>query len=216
MPTRLIALLIALAASATGASAATTQIFSDAGEMQAALAGFSEETFSNQVGKGRQSKSNPHGTPEVFDYGTFTITKTYSRNGYGSDRGSWRGKPTSTAGDIITFDSAIRAWGADILTGDGGGGVGIRVFADDVYMGSVGTGSDPNNAFFGFISNTPVTSLRLVSGFRNNGRGGADGYRLDNMTYGNVAVMPLPAGAWLILTGMGGLALARRRKKRTL
>lgn len=216
MRAHFLAILIALGALPSTVDAASLKIFSDAPALQNAMSAFAVETFSDPVGKGRQSNINPHSIPETFDYGAFTITKTYSRNGYGSDRGSWRGKPTSVSGDIITFDTAITAWGADILTGDGGGGVGIRVFADGVFMGAIGTGSDPNNGYLGFVSKTPFTHLTLLSGFKNNGKGGADGYRLDNMTFGDVATMPLPAGAWLLLSGLAGLAFARRKKARAL
>ncbi|MEM9392909.1 MAG: VPLPA-CTERM sorting domain-containing protein [Pseudomonadota bacterium] len=211
MRVQLIAVLLALLVAPGAAQTATIQTFSDAEALQNSLSSYSVEAFSSQVGKGKESKSNPHAVPEVFDYGAFSITKTYSRNGYGSDTGSWRGKPTSISGDILNFGTAITAWGAHILTGDGGGGVGIRVFADGVFMGAVGTGSDPNDAYFGFLSDTPFSSITLVSGFKPNGKGGSDGYRLDTMTYGDIAVMPLPAGAWLLISGLFGLALARCR-----
>ncbi|MEM8581648.1 MAG: hypothetical protein AAGF50_10685, partial [Pseudomonadota bacterium] len=95
MRAQLFAVLLALLVAPGAAQTATVQTLSDAEALQNSLSSYSVEAFSSPVGKGKESNSNPHAVPEVFDYGAFSITKTYSRNGYGSDTGSWRGKPTS-------------------------------------------------------------------------------------------------------------------------
>lgn len=57
---------------------------------------------------------------------------------------------------------------------------------------------------FGSFIDSAKVSLENTDGAINN-----DGFGIDDVT---IAAVPLPAGAALMLTGLGGLAIARRRK----
>ncbi|WP_425091213.1 VPLPA-CTERM sorting domain-containing protein [Tropicimonas sp. S265A] len=209
----LIAVLWALIGPAVAASAATLQVYTDEQGLQADLRSYQVERFAHVVGDGVETPYNDYDIPAAFRYNGFTIIKTYARFGTGSLPGTWRGRPSSVQPDVIVFDAPITGWGAQILTQDGGNGTGILIFNGSDMVGAVGTGKTMNNAYFGFVSDTPFTEIVLLSGLRKHGKSGADTYRLDNMTFGNsVSVVPLPAGVWLLLSALAGLAIVRHRR----
>jgi len=61
-----------------------------------------------------------------------------------------------------------------------------------------------DTAFIGFTSSTPITSINFAE----------SGYTIDITKFEVASPVPLPASAWLMLSGLGGLgAMARRRRQ---
>ena len=105
---------------------------------------------------------------------------------------------------IWSFSPGIVAYGGDwTLGGPGGSGNSLLVYMADlsVYVGAIS--NSYNDEFWGFVSDTPFTSVKLVGGSGSN----QQNYRLDNMVYSQV---PEPGVLWLLTSGLVGL-LARRR-----
>jgi len=72
-----------------------------------------------------------------------------------------------------------------------------------LYVGAISNSYD--GEFWGFTSDTPFTSVKLVGGSGSN----QQNYRLDDMVYS-----PVPEPATLGLVALGGLGALLRRKHR--
>jgi len=102
-----------------------------------------------------------------------------------------------------SFVPEITAYGGNwTLGGPGGSGNSLLVYIADLplYVGSI-----PNSyggGFWGFTSDTPFTSVRLIGGGGTN----QQNYCLHDMVYSQV-----PEPATLSLLALGGLAVIRRR-----
>ena len=103
-----------------------------------------------------------------------------------------------------SFTPEITGYGGDwTLGGPGGSGNSLLVYISGV---PTAVGSIPNSyggGFWGFISDTPFTSVELIGG----GGSNQQNYRLDDMVYSQV-----PEPATMSLLALGGLALIRRRR----
>ncbi|MEM6760938.1 MAG: VPLPA-CTERM sorting domain-containing protein [Pseudomonadota bacterium] len=177
--------------------------------------------------------TNGAGTPLnlTFPGSTGSITATLSGSGTDIEAGPGSGRfatsgsqfvETPGGGDfVIDFSSAISAfgfYGTDL--GDINNDLVITLrnavtmaetdFTLDV-MGS------PNGSliFWGFTDITETYDQIVF----NNTPGSGDVFGFDDMTIGDVTQIvnppsiPLPATAWLLLAGVGGLGLMRRRRK---
>lgn len=159
---------------------------------------------------------------------------------------SFSGVAFNSAGNLFTIDPDFSApfydWGSgDVLSDQfssnasfnitlpgGFGAVGTDIMSFDPYLASikislstgeefmVNTNDFPNRAFFGFISNNPITSLvidNLSGSFLN----------LDNFSFGDAiqgdgngndhGVIPEPSSLALMTIGLSGLASLKRRRK---
>jgi hypothetical protein len=106
-----------------------------------------------------------------------------------------------------SFTPEITGYGGNwTLGGPGGSGNSLLVYiaGDSTAVGAIS--NDYNGGFWGFTSDTPFTSVKLVGG----GGTHQQHYSLDNMVYSPV---PEPGSLWLFSGGLMGL-LAWRRGKR--
>lgn len=190
-----------------------------AASFDAANPGATLELFGTEIAPGFTN------VPTTYDYGGFTIAKEHSSGSTGSAPGRWRGKPTATLADVITFDSPLNAWGALFDTQDGGNGVGVELkieveissMLQRFTIGTVGAGNDPNIAFLGFVSDTPFDTLRITSV-----PNGSDTYSLTQMRYlttaggpGPSIDVPAPAGIALLAAGLLSLGVLGARRAET-
>ncbi|MCU9840604.1 VPLPA-CTERM sorting domain-containing protein [Ruegeria sp. WL0004] len=193
-----------------GAASATTQ-YSDRTAFEAATASLTTETFNGFT-------SDVSLAATTFDVGDFSIATTLNNSilkidADGADSHSVNGsafvRGVGLPGDMFTyiFDTAITAFGVDLF--------GFNDFEERtrvVINGNTYTLPVVNgvvNSFFGFTSGTAFTSVSF-----NVIAGGEDG-GFDNISYGAVAPVPVPAAGLLLLSGFGALgAIARRRKSR--
>jgi hypothetical protein len=74
---------------------------------------------------------------------------------------------------------------------------------------SLGDGLRLTSVFFGLESAGNGSSFDMANGEWVNREGGTSTIGV----YGNISAVPLPAGLWLLLGGLGGLAAVRRRAK---
>ncbi|MEQ1760489.1 MAG: PEP-CTERM sorting domain-containing protein [Vicinamibacterales bacterium] len=107
---------------------------------------------------------------------------------------------------LMTFDSPLRAWGG-VFTGA------LTSELTDLRLnfqaGGFTTLQLPADGFFGFTSDTAVSSIRLQS--RNaDGSIIGEGYGLDNVVGDTV---PVPEPTTLLLLGSGLIAAVHRRRK---
>ena len=106
---------------------------------------------------------------------------------------------------IWSFAPPIRAYGGDwTLGGPGGSGNSLMVYVADTaeYVGTIGNGF--GGEFWGFISDSAFTSVRLVGGTGTH----QQNYQLDNMVYSSV---PEPGALCLLGTGVAGLLFLAKR-----
>ncbi len=94
------------------------------------------------------------------------------------------------------FTPEISAYGGNwTLGGPGGSGNSLQVYIDD---SSHFVGAIPNSyggEFWGFISDSPFTSVKLIGGAGTN----QQNYKLDDMVYSPI---PIPAAVWLFCSGI--------------
>ncbi len=168
--TALSAALVSLTFGAVGGSAVTVTVYTDKAEWENALRGqFLTEGFADEqlnVGVSFVSTESGHINPtqEVYQ----DVLASQSQN-----------EPMTT----WSFAPQITAYGGNwVLGGPGGSGNSLLVYIADfsLYVGAI-----PNSyygGFWGFISDTPFTAVRLIGGRGTN----QQNYSLDDMVYSPV------------------------------
>jgi hypothetical protein len=183
-----IALLIFIYVAST-ITASTVTIYTDKVEWENALSGqFLTEDFSDDIlntGVGFVSTESGHINPAEENYQD--VLASQSQN-----------EPMTT----WTFIPQMMAYGGNwILGGPGGSGNSLLVYLDGIsYVGFIS--NSYGGEFWGFISETPFTSVKFVGGSSTN----QQNYRLDDMVYSQI-----PEPSTLILLGFGGWSLLRKR-----
>jgi len=206
----ILGLMLVLFMSLTGAASATVvTIYTDATAWQDALGGFLTEDFSDlQLNDGVSYVSSESGGINTkFGY-YHDVLKSQSAN-----------EPMT----IWTFTPQITAYGGTwTLGGPGGSGNSLLVYMNDLDYLVGRISSNYNGDFWGFISDTPFSSVLLVGGLGSN----QQNYQLDDMVYSydtslmtytitsNVVANPLPPSVLFLGTGILGLVTCRRFRKR--
>lgn len=184
-----VALVMCMSWASTG-SAAMVTVYTDKAQWESALGGqfLTEDFADSQLKDGVSFVSTESGHVNPAEECYQDVLASQSQN-----------EPMTT----WSFIPEIAAYGGDwTLGGPGGSGNSLLVYIADssLYVGAI-----PNSyggEFWGFISDTPFTSVRLVGGAGTN----QQNYRLDNMVYSQV-----PEPITISLLTLGGLALLRRR-----
>lgn len=234
--------LIAFAGVAAFATSshATVTTFSDFASFQAALgaAPLITETFDGPASDfGKDSVGNPIGSGMTLDLigpaGTSTDTGPTGLTGDGRLRSE-----VDSSEDVLSsrINFAEALFGFGFIIQDSGPlsspafdteEVGIEIAGSSFLISDVTGDSDSSNGdpvprfslgpvFVGFISDTAFSSINLVHGdFIAAGgvNGFSEAFSIDTAYLSPaVAVVPLPAGLPLLLAGLGGLALLRRKR----
>ena len=159
--------LLTLISSVTTADEVTVTIYTNKAEWEAALSGsivtedFSDDQLNNGVSF--VSAESGHINPEQECYQD--VLASFSSN-----------EPNT----VWSFGSEIIAYGGNwTLGGPGGSGNSLLVYINDfpVYVGFIS--NSYGGEFWGFVSDTPFTSVRLVGGLGTN----QQNYCLDDMVY---------------------------------
>ncbi|GAB5467593.1 MAG: hypothetical protein Kilf2KO_06230 [Rhodospirillales bacterium] len=196
MRTLTFALALGLTTLSSGAMAATVTTFDNRNDFQSGLTNIVVENFGNgQVNA------------------PFSVTSTVGEveNGMWSDRLTPGGNTT-----LWTFDSPTNAFGGFWdLAGPAGPGTGIALTVTLFQGGSQLLSTELSRFlqgdFFGVILDESFTSMLLTAGTQ---PGRAETYKLDNLTIGTLAPVPLPASVFLLGGGIGGLMLVGWRRRR--
>jgi len=176
----------------TVVEAATVTVYTDKTAWEAALAGpYLTESFADdQLNAGVTFVSSESGHINPAEECYQDVLASQSQN-----------EPNT----VWSFVPQIVAFGGQwTLGGPGGSGNSLQVYLADEsqYVGAIS--NSYGGEFWGFISDTPFTSVKLIGGPGSN----QQNYKLDDMTY---APVPEPATLTLLAIGLGGL-LARRRR----
>ncbi len=106
---------------------------------------------------------------------------------------------------VWSFTPRITAYGGNWdLGGPGGGGNSLNVYIYDILFKVGYISNSYQGGFWGFISDTPFTSVQLIGG----GGDHQQNYTLDNMVYSPV---PVPGTLGLLSSGLLGLFFFRRK-----
>lgn len=151
-------------------SGATVTVYTDKAQWQNALRGqyLTEDFADSQLNDGVTFVSTESGHVNPAEECYQDVLASQSQN---EPMTTWR------------FTSGIAAYGGDwTLGGPGGSGNSLLVYIADssLYVGTI-----PNSyggEFWGFISDTPFTSVKLIGGEGSH----QQNYRLDNMVYSQV------------------------------
>ncbi|MGG7566067.1 VPLPA-CTERM sorting domain-containing protein [Rhodovulum sp. DZ06] len=211
---RLILAAAALAAlTATPALSASFTTFTDRAAFEAAVgAGLTVETFDSVLvdtsfGGGGSATVGAVTMSATLDIGGYnmidapSVTAEVNVNGTTALNVGTLGSDTAT----MSFASSIFAFGADFFNfNDGVQRTRIEVGAD-VLLPPVTPSYTPT--FFGFISDAAFSSLQFTALQ-------SDAYGIDNVSFATATSdVPVPAAAPMLLAGIAGLGLLRRRAR---
>ncbi len=176
---------------ASTVSAATVTVYTDKAQWESALGGqfLTEDFADSQLNDGVSFTSTESGHINPAEECYQDVLASQIQN-----------EPMT----IWSFSPEMAAYGGDwTLGGPGGSGNSLLVYIADfsLYVGAIS--NNYGGEFWGFISDTPFTSVKLVGGPGSN----QQNYRLDNMVYSQV-----PEPATISLLTLGGLVLIRRRR----
>jgi hypothetical protein len=107
---------------------------------------------------------------------------------------------------VLTFDSAITAFGADFTGLNDDVARSLFNIAGDTISLPVQSGL--TTLFFGVVSDTPFDTVTLM------GLSSSEGYGMDNVAYGSGTVsVPEPTTLALMGLGLAGIGFARKKKQ---
>lgn len=127
----------------------------------------------------------------------------------------------TSASTTFNFSSEIRGFGGIFNLSPGGGDQGIAFLLNGVTPLGDSSFEIPNgngNSFWGFVSDFPLTSVKLIAGTQS-GNENHEAYNLDNLRFGGAgggsATPPVPEPAtWaMMLVGFGAIGVTMRRRK---
>jgi len=186
-----IVLAITAALAATSANAAVT-VYSEEGAFQTALGARSTEDFSNLT---------------LVTGLTFVSSAGNISGGRFNDVVSLAGSNTTST--TFSFASGTKGFGGSFSLSPGGFGQGLAFFingTDEV------TGIDELDGFYGFVSGTPFTSVRITGAFLLEGI--QETYTLDNLQFG-ASVVPEPMTWAMMILGLGAVGVSMRYRRRS-
>lgn len=95
---------------------------------------------------------------------------------------------------------------------DSGTSINIAGETFDFDLISPGGADQDYTGFFGVTSDTAFSSFTFTANNRDGNTNNDDDFRVDNFQF-QAAAVPLPAGAWLLIGGLGALGAVRARRK---
>lgn len=165
---------------------------------------FADAQNLNGVDLGGVTITNPSGNVEIFD-NRFGVASRSGSKAIGSFSGAQNINPM-----VFTFDSAVSF--VELFGGDRGGDIdtwSLEIFDAQIGGNSLGIANAPatnGNPYVG-LSFSTAGILRAEAVWT----GSEAGIGFDDLSFENGAVIPLPAPALLLMSGLVGLAAFRRR-----